>query len=255
MNRAARLYIFLVIACGACCTVYAGLFSHSELHVESVFCLVGSIVGSGVKLRLPGIKGSTVSIGFFFVLIAVAQLSWIEAIVIGSSAVLWQYIWQSREKRQLIKMAFNLAATTVTVSGSFLLFGLLSRGSHLHASAVMVATGVAYFVLNTGSVAVVMALSGGKNLARMWRDYYFCSFPYYLIGSAVTSLTVVASKWIRWQIWVLIIPVMYVVFRTYRLYLDQLEATKQEAQAKAQFLANMSHEIRTRLMAFSESSL
>jgi CheY-like chemotaxis protein/nitrogen-specific signal transduction histidine kinase len=48
-----------------------------------------------------------------------------------------------------------------------------------------------------------------------------------------------------WQIWIFVVPVMYIVFRTYRLYLDQLEAQKREAQAKAQFLANMSHEIRT----------
>jgi signal transduction histidine kinase/CheY-like chemotaxis protein len=109
----------------------------------------------------------------------------------------------------------------------------------------MAATGVVYFVLNTGSVAVVMALAEGRSLAPMWRDYYFWSFPYYLIGSALASATVAISQWMGWQIWILVIPVMYVVFRTYRLYLDQLEAQKREAQAKAQFLANMSHEIRT----------
>jgi hypothetical protein len=85
-----------MIVCGALATLYAAFFSHSSLHAEFFLCLVGSIVSSGVKLRLPGVKGSTVSIGFFFVLVAVAQLSWVEAIGIGSSAVLWQYLWQSR---------------------------------------------------------------------------------------------------------------------------------------------------------------
>jgi signal transduction histidine kinase/CheY-like chemotaxis protein len=245
MNRSAKLYIYLMIACGAWATLYAAFFSQSTLHAEFLLCLVGSVVSSGVKLRLPGVKGSTVSIGFFFILIAVAQLSWIETIIIGCSAVLWQYMWQSREKRQLIKVFFNLGATSTSVSACYLLFAELSTRTHLHSSIVMATAGMTYFVLNTGSVAVVMALTGRKRLAPLWRDYYFWSFPYYLIGAAVASVTVALSRWMGWQIWIFVVPVMYIVFRTYRLYLDQLEAQKREAQAKAQFLANMSHEIRT----------
>jgi signal transduction histidine kinase/CheY-like chemotaxis protein len=246
LNTAAKVYIFFITASGTLLTALAALFSRPTAIPEFLLCLVGSVVSSGVKLRLPGVQGSTVSIGFFFILISVGQLSWIDSIAIGCSAVLWQYMWQSREKRKLIKVAFNLGATGLAVSVCYHLFAFLSRGGRPYSSAlVMAATGIAYFVLNTGAVAVVIALSERKALALLWRDYYFWSFPYYLIGAALASVTIEVSRWMGWQIWVFVAPVMYVVFRTYRVYLDRLEAQKREAQAKAQFLANMSHEIRT----------
>src|SRR5688572_16563788 len=110
MNKAAKVYISLVVASGFLLTVYAAFFSPLAFHPEFVLYIVGSVAGSGLKLRLPGVKGSTVSIGFFFVLLAVAHLSWLESIGIGCGVVIWQYLWQSREKRQLVKIAFNAGA-------------------------------------------------------------------------------------------------------------------------------------------------
>ena len=245
MNIAAKIYIALIVASGLFCAIYAALFSELAFHPEFVLYVAGSVIGSGVKLRLPGVKGSTVSIGFFFVLLAVAQLSWLESIGIGCSVVIWQYLWQSREKRQLIKIAFNAGAAAVAVSACYVFFNSLSSRSQLQVHTVMAATGIMYFVCNTGSVAIVISLSERRKLARLWRDYYFWSFPYYLIGASLASVTVAVSEKIGWQIWILVAPLMYVLVRTYRLYLDQLEAQRREAETKAQFLANMSHEIRT----------
>lgn len=245
MNIAAKIYIALIVASGLFCTIYAAFFSELAFHPEFVLYVGGSVIGSGVKLRLPGVKGSTVSIGFFFVLLAVAQLSWLESIGIGCSVVVWQYIWQSREKRQLIKIAFNAGAAAAAVSACYVFFNWFSSRSQLQAHTIMAATGIMYFVCNTGSVAIVISLSERRKLARLWRDYYFWSFPYYLIGASVASVTVAVSEKIGWQIWILVAPLMYVLVRTYRLYLDQLEAQRREAETKAQFLANMSHEIRT----------
>jgi hypothetical protein len=64
------------------------------------------------------------------------------------------------------------------------LFAWLTDRGDLHSSLVMAITGMVYFVLNTGSVAVILGLTSGKNLTKVWREYHFWSFPYYLIGSA-----------------------------------------------------------------------
>src|SRR5688572_8791719 len=159
MNKATKVYIGVVVALGLFCTTYATFFSALAFHHEFVLYVAGSVVGSGVKLRLPGVKGSTVSIGFFFVLLSVAQLSWLEAIGIACSVVIWQYLWQSREKRQLVKIAFNTGAAAVAVSACYVFFASLAHGSQLQTHTVMAATGVLYFVLNTGSVAIVISLS------------------------------------------------------------------------------------------------
>ena len=245
MNKAAKVYISLVVASGFLLTVYAAFFSPLAFHPEFVLYIVGSVAGSGLKLRLPGVKGSTVSIGFFFVLLAVAHLSWLESIGIGCGVVIWQYLWQSREKRQLVKIAFNAGAAALAVSVCFIFFSSLSSEGHLQIHMVMAGTGIVYFVMNTGSVAIVISLSERRPIARLWRDYYFWSFPYYMIGASVASGAVAVRQWVGWQVWILVAPLMYVVVRTYRLYLAQLEAQRREAETKAQFLANMSHEIRT----------
>jgi signal transduction histidine kinase/CheY-like chemotaxis protein len=104
---------------------------------------------------------------------------------------------------------------------------------------------VAYFLVNTWIVALVIALTEQKNALKIWTECYFWSFPYYLAGASVVAAVAYLRQAAGWQTAVVALPVIYAVYRSYRLYLDRLESERKHAQMKSQFVANISHEIRT----------
>jgi signal transduction histidine kinase/CheY-like chemotaxis protein len=115
----------------------------------------------------------------------------------------------------------------------------------LQPSILLVASAAVYFVLNTGAVALVVALTERKRILSLWRECYFWSFPYYLFGAGTASIVAVLNRVLGWQTLAVIIPMVYAMYRAYRLYLERLKAETRQAAVKSQFLANMSHEIRT----------
>jgi hypothetical protein len=46
---------------------------------------------------------------------------------------------------------------------------------------------ITYYLLNTLSVAVVVSLTEKKPVVQIWRECYFWSFPYYLLGASLTG--------------------------------------------------------------------
>lgn len=183
---------------------------------------------------------------FLFILLAVSELTFLESMIIGCSAVLWQYIWKAKERREFIKVAFNLASCGISVAVSVAAHGAAeSFVVALERPVVLCATAIAYFAANTGLIAGVVAFTEGRNPFRVWRDSYLWSFPYYLVAAPLVALLSGLSRLVGWQTWLLILPLLYAVYRTFRLYVERLETERQQAHLKAQFLANMSHEIRT----------
>jgi signal transduction histidine kinase/ActR/RegA family two-component response regulator len=245
MSTLAKRYIGLVIGGGMLAFVPATLSGGFHEPGQFFACLIASLVSSGMKVSLPAIKG-TLSVNFLFILLGLSRLSLIETLIVGCVSALWQYVWKTKERRQAIKVAFNVASTAVsiTVSHAFLFYARKWLPD-LQAPFLLALTAVAYFGINTGSIAVVIALTESKPIGKVWRESYFWSLPYYLLGASLVVGIEALSRIAGWQTWVLVLPVIYVIYRSYRLYLERLQTERRQSELKSQFLANMSHEIRT----------
>ena len=207
--------------------------------------LTAAILSSGLKVHLPGIKG-TMSVNFLFILLAMAELTWPETIGMAVLSFVLQYVWRSWERIQFVKVGFNVGNAVVSTSAAYFLYRAgLRDGVTIQQPIVLVAAAAAYFVLNTGAVAMVVSLSDRRKVHAIWREYYFWSFPYYLFGAGLASALAKLNQLFNWQTIFLIGPMTYAMYRVYLLYMDRLKAEKRQAAAKSQFLANMSHEIRT----------
>ena len=90
---------------------------------------------------------------------------------------------------------------------------------------------ICYFLINTVSIAGVIAVTENRNLRKIWNECYFWSFPYYLVGGGIAALISVLNHRVGWQTVFLGLPVVYVIFRSYRLYLGKLESEKDHARA------------------------
>jgi len=245
MSLKAKLYIFAVIGFGLASMALGVIRWHSADLLRFVTYLGVSVACSGMKISLPGIK-ATLSVNFIFVLLGVAELTWPEALLLGIGSFLVQYLWRPKENLQLTKGLFNVGNATLSITASYLVFHWQPlRDLGMLTPLILALVSTIYFVLNTGLVSGVVALTEGHPLLQTWRECYFWSFCYYLFGAALVWMISVLDQKFGWQLWIPILPTILALYRTYRLYLSRLEAEKRHALVKSQFLANMSHEIRT----------
>lgn len=245
MSFGAKFYVAAFCAFGACAWILAFLYSEIGHGPYFLLYLFGACASSGMKINLPSIKG-TLSVNFLFILLGISELSFLETLILGSAAIFWQYVWKAKEKREFVKVSFNLGSSATAVAVAVATYHGASLWSPaLEPTVVLGIATVAYFLVNTGSIAGIIALTEGKNAFGIWKDSYTWSFPYYLVGAPIVSLLSTVSRLVGWQTWLLVLPIVYALSRAYKLYIERLEAERKQAQLKSQFLANMSHEIRT----------
>jgi signal transduction histidine kinase/ActR/RegA family two-component response regulator len=242
-----KLYVGGTIALGLWTLLGALSAWHSPDPVRFCAYFLLAVLTSGMKVLLPGIHG-TLSVNFLIILLGIAELTRAEALMIGISSFAVQCVWRALEKGSFIKLLFNTGNAAICIGVAHSVFqSELLRAAGLLLPLVLSIVAVTYFVMNTGVVAGIIALTERRNFLGVWKDSYFWSFPYYLVGASLVWIIVSLNNVFGWQAVMVSIPVLYAMYWSYRLYLARLEAEKRQAEVKAQFLANMSHEIRSPL--------
>ena len=229
MSIQARVYIGLIVGGGGWATYHAIAGWHSDDLLRFLCNLVACIVVSGLKVNLPGIKG-TMSVNFLFILIGVSQMSLGETLIIGCAGTLVQCIWKAKNPVRPIRLLFSLANMALAVNGCYAFCGLLPLKN---TPSILLAASLVFFFMNTAPVAGVVALTEKRRLAQTWRDCYFWSFPFYVVGASIAWLLCLVSQRFNWLGSVLLLPVAFFVYRSYRLYLGRLEDEKRHAQEVA----------------------
>ncbi|MDQ6665752.1 MAG: diguanylate cyclase [Acidobacteriota bacterium] len=218
----ARIYIGFML--GGAAAILSGALLHWQCNdpVRFVAYFFLALMGSGLKVTLPGIFG-TMSVNFLFVLIGLLELSLSETLLMGCAATLVQCFYHAKFRPTLLHTAFSLASVAVAIGASAFVHAHTIRdtpGTHLLLVGLVACT---YFVVNTISVAAVIALTERKSVRKVWRECYFWCFPYYLLGASIAWLLSLAGRFIGWQASLLAIPIIYFIYRSYRSYLGRLD--------------------------------
>jgi diguanylate cyclase (GGDEF)-like protein/putative nucleotidyltransferase with HDIG domain len=233
MNLKAKLYVAMVSLAGL------GVIGMSLYHWRSedlyrfCFYLVLSALAAGLKVSLPGIRG-TMSVCFLFVFIGIADLNATETLLIGCAGTVVQCLWKSKQRPKLFQVVFSIANTgiAVTLAYSFYHWPLLQRLDHI-GPLLLIATGLAYYVLNTAPIAEVISLSEGKRFGETWHNCYFWSFPFYLVGASLAWIISLFTRQMHWQGSIVLLPVIYLIYRSYQLYLARLEDERRHVESIA----------------------
>jgi hypothetical protein len=110
-------------------------------------------------------------------------------------------------------MAFSCGA-----AGLLFHLQLLKGLSWVSAPLLMAASTATFFLGQTVPVSVIVALTDGGAVRRIWTSIAQMSFPYYVVSAGVTSMVNSAGNHIGWLAAMLVMPVMYAIYRSYRLY-------------------------------------
>jgi len=226
----AALFIMLVVATGGWLLVQSVENWSSVEPAHFLFYLVIAIFASVLKIALPTVNGS-MSINFFFILIGLVDLSLPETMVIACFGAVAQNLLRPRQPARLHQVLFNAATIAIAVAASFGVFHSPRLAEmNLGLPIVLGLAACNCFILNTLSVALVVAMTERRPAWRVWHDCYFWCFPYYLGGSCVAWLISSLKQQMHWEASLLILPVLYFVYRSYRIYLDRLEHEKRHVE-------------------------
>jgi len=221
MPNTAKFYV-------ACTSVIGFTVLISELlrwsvpnPLRFVSLLLLTVVASTLKVRLPGLT-STVSASFLFVLIGVADFSLPETLAVGCAAALVQSLWKATAPK-LVHVLFNVASWAISIHISYWLSHRLVPASQIHSLAVLLPfAAFLFFLTHTGFVAVVVSLTSQTPLKAVWRNCYFWTFPYYLVGAAIAGMFAIANRTVGWQVSLLVLPMMYLVYGCYRVHMSRV---------------------------------
>jgi hypothetical protein len=172
-----------------------------------------------MKVKLPGIDGN-MSVNLPFLLMAVVNLSAVEAILIAGVSTVVQCWPRESGKFKPEQMLFNVSMMAFAASMANLIWnaGWLGKAAWASEPLMLASATGAFFLGQTAPVAGIIKVAEGAALRRIWLGIVQLSFPYYVVSAGMTSMVNMVSHHFGWQAALVVFPVMYGIHRSYRLY-------------------------------------
>ena len=224
----AKIFVGLVILAGTA-SLLQGAIHPSSKNIAEFICYLGiAILASRLRVTLPGITG-TLSVNFLFILVGIAELGYSEALSLAAVAMLAQSFHPNRPRA--IQLTFNICAGCLSTALAYVVYhNAVVQQLIASQPLVLCVAASTYFIVNAGSIAVVISVSEGKPLRQILVDCYFWSFPYYLVGAGIAGAIGWFSHEFNWETSLLFLPAIYLIYRSYRLYLGKLEDEKRHVE-------------------------
>ncbi len=236
MPTRAKLYVGTVIVAGVAVLGMAlSTFTSIDPVLFSLY-LGLTILGSALKMRLPGVAG-TYSLTFVSTLIGLRFFSLPETLVACCAGALVQTYWRTQKHPTLVQGAFNIANVSISTGLSFLVWRQgLAQDIHLYRPALLALVAMVFFLVNTFIVSGVLSLLEGKPLRVVGREWYPWSFPYYLTGACAIGLIPDQYQAFRPESLWLLVPMLYLLHFYMGLAQRRRPAADEPASAPADSL-------------------
>jgi len=181
--------------------------------------LLAAVGTSRMKMSIPGVTGN-MSVNLPFLLLSVIALSASESILIACACAIMQTLPKDGSKLNPVRVLFNVSMMAFSSGAAGLLFHqhLLNGWKWVSAPLLMAATTATFFLGQTLPVSVIVALTDGGAVRRIWINIAQMAFPYYVVSAGVTSMINSASQHVGWVAALVALPVMYAIYRSYQMY-------------------------------------
>jgi diguanylate cyclase (GGDEF)-like protein/putative nucleotidyltransferase with HDIG domain len=232
----AKLYWFLVVLGGALFAVSSlasGGLSHQDMG-RVVLYVFAAIVASGLKIRLPGIF-VTLSMNYVVIIAALLSLNLSAGLVVGIVSALSQSFLYAKQKPLWYQLVFNTFGMCYPILAADIALrsGILSMADHSGSLNLLVAS-LAYFLLNTITVAGIISVTSDKRLVNVWRESYLWTSPQYLVGGGIAGALHYLNRFMGWPALIMAVPPLYLVYRSYSIYLGRVEEQQKHILEMAQ---------------------
>lgn len=194
MTTIATRYIDAVVTAGGIILAIALTQWQSDDLVRFSVFLALFAAAATLKFRIRGITG-TYSPMVFFVLIGAATLTFSEVAVAALLGGVVQCIFRAQRRPLLIQVWFNAANGVISSASAVVFVRWLIPGFDRPPLLIAVLLGaIAFYLVNTGLVSVVLALVDGQALSTVWKHWCVNSLPYYILGALIVGVTLSATN-------------------------------------------------------------
>lgn len=218
MKISARIFVALVIISGLAVLGADLLHPSSANLIRLIAFLAITCLAARLRVKLPGITG-TMSVNLPFILVAVAGMTAIEALSIAYLSTLIQCLPRRGQKLNLVRILFNCSTMALAVGATLFMYRSHAVATVVGSRSLLIAAAAAgYLLANTLPVAIVIALTEGKNALRTWVSIFQLSFPYFLASAGVAGVVLTLTAQVGWQLPLAVLPLMLGVFYSYKRY-------------------------------------
>jgi diguanylate cyclase (GGDEF)-like protein/putative nucleotidyltransferase with HDIG domain len=202
-----------------------------------------SCASASMKITLPLTTNvSTMSVSYAVDFASLLMLGWDQTLLVAAASAFSQCVFNKKEQPPLHRTLFSMATLVVTVAGAGLAFQALSwRGPDpiTEVARPLVGAATVYFLLNTGLIAVAIALASRQSIRTIWQTNFLWSAPSYFVGAGTAAL----AAWSIGRLGIWLAPLtfapIYLTYRTYRVYLGRLEAQRHVQETSDLHLATL----------------
>jgi hypothetical protein len=234
-TRLTKTFIAGMALAAMASTVYAARASHT-LHASYALAVLAlAAATSRMKVKLPGIDGN-MSVNLPFLLMAVVNLSALEAVFIACVSTVVQCWPKTGSKFRPEQMLFNVSMMAFAASMANLIWnaGWLGKAAWTSEPLMLASATAAFFLGQTAPVAGIIKVAEGAAMHRVWLSIVQLSFPYYVLSAGMTSMVNLVSHHLGWQAAFVAFLVMYGIHYSYRLYFGRaVEALRSPPLARA----------------------
>ena len=241
---AARIYVCAIIGAGA-----GLLVAFFPTHfVRSPWLFLGLLLLSSItsvfKVNLPlARRSSTMSVSYAVDFASLLLLGPNETMIVAALSAFSQCTFRIKERNPIHRTLFSMACLIVTVQAAGLVYQWLAVSPALGSSAPiaslafakpLVGAATAYFLFNTLTVAIAVALSMRQPLFKVWNENFLWSAPSYFVGAGAAAAAVwISSLPNHWFALLLGFPV-YLTYHSYKVYLGRVDDERRHTQEMAE---------------------
>lgn len=241
LPSAARAYVGAIIAVGAALLVWLGPRSAFDRPLLFGVLLLLSGLTSAFKVSLPLARGgSTMSVSYAVDFAALLLLGPNETMLVAVTSAWSQCTFRMKARNPVYRTLFSMACLAITVQAAGFAFersggvpGLLDF-TVAGLARPLVAAATTYFVFNTFTIAIAIALTTRQSLVTVWNENFLWSAPSYFVGAGVAAAVtwVVMTSGLMYLALLGLAP-LYLTYRTYKVYLGRIEDERRHVEAMA----------------------
>jgi len=189
-----------------------------------------TVFTSSLSIRIPTVN-SKISVGDTLTFTNIVLFGLPAGIITAALDALMGSIRARTKTRRLEYILFNVSATafSAVVAGS-VFFHLLGRRPLFKEPAVSVQElifpigmlALIHYLLNSGSVATIVALELRKSIYHVWRDSFLWTSITYFAGAAAAGIIALEMRSVTPGVLGVIVLVVLAIYFTYRTYLDKV---------------------------------
>ncbi len=223
LNYRAQIYWALIVVLGVAAALTAISSTPHGHTVDLLIWIVLAVAVAGFKIRLPGVQG-TLSMNYVAVLAVLLNLGAGPAMIVALTSTVGQCLIHAQTRPRWFQVLFSVAGVPLPVLAANMALhsGYLERAGNFGSISILAAA-IAYFLINTISVAGIISLTAQRSLVEIWRTSYLWTSPQYLVGGAIAWVVHLLEKNLGWGAILVAAPSLYLLYHTYTTYLGRVQ--------------------------------